>query len=223
MTFAVSIVQCFAGQFPGGLFNLDALKESSRKLLSPLVGLLAKIGIGPFSVTTIGLILTAAASWFVWDGRYIAGVAFLFMGSILDAVDGELARRLDKVSKAGAIFDSSCDRIGEILIFGAILAGRVGEAHHSTVYLVPAAIGGSYMVSYLRARAEGVNLSCSVGVFTRTERLVLLLAGLLAAGLWKTEAVIIMLAILVAGTWFTAGQRFIKVIRDGKGISLDSR
>lgn len=185
--------------------------------------LLVKIGIGPFSVTAIGLFLTVVAAWFVWDGRYIAGVAFLFAGSILDAVDGELARRLDKVSKAGAIFDSSCDRIGEILIFGAILAGRVGEAHHSMVYLVPAAIGGSYMVSYLRARAEGVNLSCSVGIFTRTERLVLLLAGLFAAGLWKTEAVVIMLAIFVAGTWFTAGQRFIKVIRDGRGIPLDSQ
>lgn len=203
-------------------FNLETLKESGRKLLNPLIGLLAKVGIGPFSVTTIGLFMTAVAAWFVWNGQYIAGVVFLIVGSILDAVDGELARRKDVVSKAGAVFDSCCDRIGEILIFGAVLAGKVGEAHHIMVYLVPAAIGGSYMVSYIRARAEGVNLSCSVGIFTRVERLVLLIAGLIAAGLWKTEAVVIILAVIAAGTWFTAVQRFVKVIRDGKGISLDN-
>ncbi|MCD4776075.1 MAG: CDP-alcohol phosphatidyltransferase family protein [Candidatus Aegiribacteria sp.] len=183
---------------------------------------MAKVGIGPFSVTTIGLLMTAVAAWFVWDGKFIAGVVFLIVGSILDAVDGELARKKDVASKAGAVFDSSCDRIGEILIFGALLAGKAGEAHHILVYLVPAAIGGSYMVSYIRARAEGVNLSCSVGIFTRTERLLLLMGGLVAAGLWKTEAVVIMLAVLAAGTWITAGQRFVKVIRDGRGISLDN-
>ncbi len=201
--------------------NLGNLKESGRKLLFPFVGLLAAIGIGPFSVTTIGLILTGVAAWFIWTGQYIIGAAIFIIGSILDAVDGELARRKNLESKAGAVYDSCCDRIGEVLIFGALLAGKAGEAHHSLVYLVPATIGGSFMVSYIRARAEGVNISCSVGLFTRTERLVLLMVGLVAAGLWDTEAVVIMLIVLTAGTWFTAGQRFAKVIRDGRGISLD--
>jgi phosphatidylglycerophosphate synthase len=207
--------------FPGGLINLENLKNAGRKLLHPLVGFLAGIGMGPFSVTTTGLVFTAVAAWFVWDGEFVAGAAFLVVGSILDAVDGELARRKNMVSKAGAVFDSSCDRIGEVLIFGALLAGKAGEAHQALVYLVPATIGGSYMVSYIRARAEGVGLSCSVGAFTRTERLLLLMAGLVAAGLWDTKAVVIMLIVLSAGTWFTAGQRFVKVIRDGRGIPLD--
>ena len=203
------------------MFNLEYIKEFGRKLLNPLIGLLERIGIGPFSVTTIGLLMTAVAAWFIWDGQYITGVVFFVLGSILDAVDGELARRKGMVSKAGAVFDSSCDRIGEILIFGSILAGKAGEAHSIMVYLIPAVIGGSYMVSYIRARAEGVNLSCSVGIFTRTERLVLLIAGLLAAGLWKLEALVIILAVLAVGTWFTAGQRFVKVIRDGRRVPLD--
>ncbi len=148
-------------------------------------------------------------------------MAFLIIGSILDAVDGELARRKGVVSKAGAIFDSSCDRIGELLVLGAFLAGKAGASQHSLVYLVPAAIGGSYMVSYVRARAEGVNLSCSVGIFTRTERLIILMAGLLAAGLWGSGAIVIMLALLAAGSWITAVQRFARVIRDGRGVSLD--
>ncbi len=178
---------------------------------------------GPFSVTTIGLIATAVAAWFIWDGEFIVGVVFFIVGSILDAVDGELARRKNAVSKAGAVFDSCCDRIGEVLIFGALLAGKAGEAHRVMIYLVPAAIGGSYMVSYIRARAEGLNLSCSVGMFTRTERLVLLMAGLVAAGLWDTQALVITLVILAAGSWFTAGQRFAKVLRDDREISLDDK
>jgi CDP-diacylglycerol--glycerol-3-phosphate 3-phosphatidyltransferase len=203
-------------------FNLETLKESGRKLLNPLVRLLAAIGMGPFSVTTLGLLMTAVAAWFIWDGKFIVGVVFFIFGSILDAVDGELARRKNAVSVAGAVFDSCCDRIGEVFIFGALLAGKAGEAHHVMVYLVPATIGGSFMVSYIRARAEGVNLSCSVGIFTRTERLVLLMAGLIAAGLWDTQALVITLIVLAVGTWFTAGQRFAKVIRDGRGISLDN-
>ncbi|MCD4702048.1 MAG: CDP-alcohol phosphatidyltransferase family protein [Candidatus Aegiribacteria sp.] len=221
MTFAVSILHCFAEQIPGGLFNLENIRNAGRKLLFPLVSLLAAIGMGPFSVTTIGLLMTAVAACFIWDGNFIAGVAFFIVGSILDAVDGELARRKNAESVAGAVFDSCCDRIGEVLIFGALLAGKAGEAHHVMVYLVPAAIGGSFMVSYIRARAEGLDLSCSVGLFTRTERLVLLMAGLVAAGLWDTQALVIMLIVLAAGSWFTAGQRFAKVIRDGRGISLN--
>ena len=180
-----------------------------------------KIGMGPFSVTAAGLVLTFIAAWFVWDGSYIAGIVFLVVGSILDAVDGELARMKNIATKAGAIFDSSFDRIGELLVLAALLAGDAGSAHHVLVYLIPAAIGGSYMVSYVRARAEGVGLSCSNGLFTRTERLVLTIAGLLAAGLWDSRAVVVTVAVLAVGAWFTAAQRLIKVIRDGRGVSLD--
>ena len=166
------------------MIHLVDFREAGRRLLDPLVSLLARTGMGPFSVTTAGLLFTAVAAWLVWEGSYFAGTAFLIIGSILDAMDGELARRKGIVSKAGAVFDSSCDRIGELLIFGSMLAGEAGAAQPSLLYLVPAALGGSYMVSYVRARAEGVNLSCSVGIFTRTERLVLLIAGLVAAGIW---------------------------------------
>jgi CDP-diacylglycerol--glycerol-3-phosphate 3-phosphatidyltransferase len=203
------------------LIHLVDIREAGRRLLDPLVSLLARTGMGPFSVTTAGLLLTAVAAWLIWGGRYFTGTAFLIVGSILDAMDGELARRKGIVSKAGAVLDSSCDRIGELMIFGSMLAGEAGAAQPSLLYLVPAALGGSYMVSYVRARAEGVNLSCSVGIFTRTERLVLLIAGLVAAGIWGSTAIVVMLWILSAGTWITAVQRFARVIRDGRGVSLD--
>ena len=201
--------------------NLESIRKAGRNLLIPIIRLLVLTGVSPFTVTALGLLLTIVASWLVWDGKYIAGVAVFITGSILDAMDGELARRQGIESKAGAVFDSSCDRIGEIFMFAAILAGKAGAAHHELVYLVPAAIGGSFMVSYVRARAEGVNLSCSVGLVTRTERLILLIMGLVVSGLWDTRAIVLALAILAVGTWFTAGQRMIKVFRDGREISTD--
>ncbi len=201
--------------------NLENIRNAGRKLLIPVIRLLIATGISPFAVTALGLLLTVVASWLVWDGKYITGVVVLIIGSILDAVDGELARKKGIESKAGAVFDSSCDRIGEIFLFAAILAGKAGNAHPELVYLVPAALGGSYMVSYVRARAEGVNLSCSVGLVTRTERLILLIMGLVVSGLWDTKAIVFALAILAVGTWFTAGQRMVKVFRDGREVPTD--
>lgn len=214
------ILPCFTER-AGRFTELDRIKQTGRRLLDPIVSLLAWMGMGPFSVTSAGLLLTAAAAVLVWHGSYIPGAGLLIAGSILDAVDGELARRKGIVSKAGAVFDSSSDRIGELLVFGAMLAGKAGSDHGSMVYLVPAAIGGSFMVSYVRARAEGVNLSCSVGIFTRTERLVLLITGLVAAGIWGGTALVVLLSVLSAGTWVTAVQRFVRVIRDGRGVSLN--
>lgn len=201
--------------------NRDNIRKTGRKLVSPLVSLLARAGIGPASVTVFGLLITACSAWLIWRADYLLGAVVLTVGSILDAVDGELARRQDVVSKWGAVFDSSFDRIGETLLLGALLAGSAGMAHRSLVYLVPAALGGSYMVSYVRARAETVGIECSVGLLTRTERLVILIAGLLGAAIWDERAVVVVLTVLAAGTWFTTGQRLMKVIRDGRGVPLD--
>jgi len=201
----------------------ESLRKTGRSLLLPIVDLLAGCGVSPSAVTVFGLLVTGVAAWLIWDGSYVAGAAVLIVGSALDAVDGELARRRGTVSRSGAVLDSSCDRIGETLILGALLAGRAGSAHPSLVWLVPAAMGGSFMVSYVRARAEGVGLSCSVGILTRTERLVLLIAGIAASGIWDGRAVVIALAALSAGAWITVVQRLSKVMRDGRGLPPDGR
>lgn len=182
-----------------------------------------RTGTGPFPVTAAGLVLTAAAAWFVWGGRYIPGAVLLAAGSVLDAVDGEIARRKGMVTRAGAVIDSAFDRIGELLIFGAMLAGDAGMAHRSLAYLVPASIGGAYMVSYVRARAEAEGISCSVGLFTRTERLLLVMAGLVAAAFWNTSALVIALAVMTGGTWLTAAQRLLRVVRDGRAAPHEER
>ncbi len=72
--------------------NRDNLRKNGRKLLRPLVSLLAQLRVGPSSVTVFGLLVTACASWLIWGGNYLIGAIVLLVGSILDAVDGELAR-----------------------------------------------------------------------------------------------------------------------------------
>jgi phosphatidylglycerophosphate synthase len=200
--------------------GIDVARSAGRRLLEPLIKVLARLRVNPSAVTVSGFALSGFAAWLVWNGSYWQGAVVLFLGSILDAVDGSLARMLDLESQNGAILDSSLDRVAEILVMAAILAGPAGSEHRSIVYLVPAALGGSFMVSYIRARAEGEGIECSVGAFTRTERLVLLILGLFFAGLLDAGSVVLVwiLMVVAIGSWLTAGQRLIRVMKLGRGM-----
>lgn len=203
--------------------NLDKIRCFFKGLLTPVVRLLVRIGVTPAAATVTGLAITMAASWLVYRGSFLAGGVILIAGSLFDAVDGSIARATNSSSKGGAALDSSLDRIGEILIFTAVLAGKAGSEHDSLLLIVPAAMGGSLMVSYVRARAEGLGLDCKVGLFTRTERLVVLIAGITLAPLlpWGTGLILWSCAAVALGSWLTALQRLLKVTRDGMGIPLD--
>lgn len=198
--------------------GLDNTRKAGRQLLEPLVKLLARLGVSPAAVTVSGLVMACIASGFIWNGLYWQGALLLYLGSILDAVDGGLARELGRESRAGAVLDSTLDRIGELLVLAAILTGTAGTEHKVLLYLVPAALGGSFMVSYVRARAEGVGIECSVGVFTRTERLVLIITGLVLAGILAAGSSVLvwMLAVVSGGTWLTVAQRLWVVTRNGR-------
>jgi CDP-diacylglycerol--glycerol-3-phosphate 3-phosphatidyltransferase len=150
-------------------------------------------------------------------GSYLAGASVLVAGSLLDALDGGVARKLGKVSRAGAVLDSSCDRIGETLIYAAIIAGTAAASSPVLRFLAPAALGGSYMVSYVRARAEGAGIACSVGLFTRTERLVLLTVALVAAELLRSPGPLVWIcAVIAAGSWATAVHRLLRVYSEDR-------
>lgn len=203
--------------------NLEKVRNALKGLLTPLVSLLVKLGVTPAGATLAGLFITLCASWLVYRGSFLAGGLILIAGSLFDAVDGSIARMTGSASKGGAALDSSLDRVGEILIFTAVLAGKAGNEHDSLLFIVPAAMGGSLMVSYVRARAEGLGIECKVGLFTRTERLVLLIAGIVLASLlpWGTSVILWSCTAVAAGSWFTALQRLVKVTVDGRGLPLD--
>ncbi len=201
--------------------NLHGTRMFFKGLLTPVVKLLVKMGVTPAGATIMGLFITLIASFFVYKGLYLLGGAVLIIGSLFDAVDGSIARMTNTSSKGGAALDSVLDRVGEVLVLTSVLAGEAGKEHNSMLIVVPLAIGGSLLVSYVRARAEGLSIECKVGWFTRTERLVFVISGIIFSSFWGTDVLLWSCVIIAVGSWITALQRLLKVTRDGAGVPLN--
>ncbi len=201
--------------------NLHRIRMFFKGLLTPVVKLLVKMGVTPAGATVMGLFITLVASFFVYKGLYLLGGGVLIIGSLFDAVDGSIARMTNTSSKGGAALDSVLDRVGEVLVLTSVLAGEAGKEHNSMLLVVPLAIGGSLLVSYVRARAEGLSIECKVGIFTRTERLVLVISGIVFSSFWGTDVLLWSCVIIAVGSWITALQRLLKVTRDGAGVPLN--
>jgi CDP-diacylglycerol---glycerol-3-phosphate 3-phosphatidyltransferase len=153
------------------------LKKMFRGAAGPLGGALARIGVPADLVTVLGLMLAVAASYgFVEGRRRLSFVALLFSG-LCDLVDGAVARAGGKRGTSlGAALDSTLDRYGEGLVMGAVVV-RLGAtgAPRWLILLGLLAWIGSFLVSYVRARSEGLGIPCEVGILERPERWVLLL------------------------------------------------
>jgi CDP-diacylglycerol--glycerol-3-phosphate 3-phosphatidyltransferase len=166
-------------------------------------------------VTVIGLLITAAAAIVITQGWLIAGAVILVVGSLLDAVDGALARATGGGTPFGSFLDSTLDRASEAILYLGV-AGyylTTSAAPATPVLLAMLALAGSFLVSYSHARAEGIGLSASVGLAPRTERLVLIIAGIGIAGLGFTQALLGALVIIVVLTAATVIQRIWHVWR----------
>ena len=148
------------------------------RILEPVAGLLARLHITPNQATVFGFLLTVGVSLIIAAGNLPLAGWLLIATVAFDAVDGTLARMTDSVSPFGAFLDSTLDRWAEIaLYFGlAWYFTRTGQDY--AVLLAMAALAASLMVSYTRARAEGIGAPLKEGVFTRFERLVVLIIGL---------------------------------------------
>ncbi len=201
-------------------FDQKRLRDRGRTLLSPLVGCLVSLGATPTGVTVAGLVVCLGAAVLAWAGLYWQAGLTMMVGSLFDALDGGVARRTGKVSKAGAALDSSLDRIAESAMFTGLLAGKAGSEHVTVLYAAPLAMAGSFLVSYVRARAEGLGIACEVGVFTRTERLVVMIVSLFAAEVAGSAAISAGCVVIALGAWATAARRLITVFRAGAGRPL---
>ncbi len=157
------------------------IKSSSYNLLNPLIGLLEKTGISPNQITTFGFLLNIGATVILIVGaeqaeknnyHYLTwfGIVLLFAG-VFDMLDGQLARRLDKMTKFGALFDSTIDRYSELIMFFGISYYLVSYHYLLSSVFAFIAMIGSVMVSYVRARAESLNVECKVGLMQRPERI----------------------------------------------------
>ena len=197
-----------------------ASRERARRAVSdyvekPVAGLMNRIGLTPNLVTLIGLLIAAGGAWLVAVGEWrIGGIVVLF-GGAFDMFDGALARMTGRASKFGALLDSVADRVAEALTLFGILAFYLISDDDVGAALAYVAIIGSLMVSYMRARSEGLGIDCKVGVMTRPERVAAVGFGLIAAH-WFPVVLPIVLGTIGALTAITAVHRLIHTAR---GIS----
>jgi CDP-diacylglycerol--glycerol-3-phosphate 3-phosphatidyltransferase len=188
----------------------------ARSLASRSIGGLARTRVTPNALTTAGVSLCLAASVIVFfENRnewlyYWLGAVLFVVGSILDILDGALARAGGKTTPFGAFLDSTTDRVGEGAMLGAIALIFHRHDHPVALALAFAAVAGSFLVSYTRAKAEGLGLRGDVGIGSRAERVVVITGGLVLApiSIWLLVAAI---ALLTATAWLTVLQRVLFV------------
>jgi len=149
------------------------------RIVEPIARLLTRLGLTPNTVTVLGFLLSAAVALVLATGRLTLSGLLLIATLAFDAVDGTMARTQGTTSRFGAFLDSTLDRWTELFLYGALVWHYLQIGQNVNVLLTVAAMSTSVMVSYTRARAEGVGLPCKEGIFTRFERMVVLIVGLL--------------------------------------------
>jgi len=174
--------------------------------LSPIGKNLHRAGITADVVTITGIIMAVAASISVAFGSLRLGFVLLVLTGISDALDGPVAKASGSASLRGAFFDSVSDRLTDALLLGGIAWFLIGDNPGYTVMLPVAVMFVSLLISYQRAKAESLGFEAKGGLMERAERFIVLAIGLLFS-----EALIVILWIMLVLSSFTAVQRFVKV------------
>ncbi len=156
----------------------DRIHQSLDRHLLPLCRVLAGFGVRPNQITLTGTLLCLLGAVLVATDRLVLGGLIWLAGSVLDMLDGALARSQNQVSRGGAFLDSTLDRISEGVLFTAIAYHFAAQGAALEAAVTVLALLGALLVSYTRARAEALGAECKVGIITRAERVVLLSLGL---------------------------------------------
>jgi len=148
--------------------------------------------------------------------NHLMAAGFLMLGAgLFDTLDGALARLTSRTTRFGAILDSTIDRISEALLLLCILIIYINEPSSTIALLAAIAIPSSLLVSYIRARAEAMGLECKAGIFTRTERVVVLALGLILSQF--NYALTVALSVIVIFSLLTVIHRLVHVWQQAKG------
>jgi CDP-diacylglycerol--glycerol-3-phosphate 3-phosphatidyltransferase len=214
----------------------ERLQHGTHAAVRPLVELLVQVGVTPNHLTLTGLVFSLLSGFLFFEGQPLLGALVLAVAGLCDILDGEVARRAGVVSRFGAFLDSTLDRVSEAVVLLGIMGfylsnlpilvrypllafaqrsrGLEPETWAGVAFMAALALVGSFLVSYTRARAEGLGLDCKVGWFERPERMVLLIVAGLVAGavgrFWPLPAALMLLAVL---SFATAAQRVAHVYR----------
>jgi len=154
-----------------------AIGTGSKWLLDKIVGVLAATGVNPNFLTFLGLVVNFVAAAYFALGHFRIGAFIIFFAGFLDILDGQVARRQNRVTAFGAFYDSTLDRYADMALYMGLLVYYSVSGRTPYVVLAAVATAGSVMVSYARARAESLIPLCKVGFMERPERLVLLIIG----------------------------------------------
>lgn len=194
------------------VFISEKNRERYLRIVSPFGDILSKIGIHPNVLTISGLIMSIVAGVFYAMGSFFWAAWVVVLAGTCDVLDGLIARKRNQNSKFGAFFDSTLDRYSDLCLFAGIAyyfaqhpseisSIQEGSAiiinNPWTIFIIIMAIAGSFMVSYTRARAEGLGIECKVGLMQRPERIVLLIIGSLLGAIPGIGIYIMKLTLLI--------------------------
>jgi CDP-diacylglycerol---glycerol-3-phosphate 3-phosphatidyltransferase len=175
--------------------------DDVESVVRPVGRLVARTGLSANALTTFGLLLTAAATWAVANGHPEIAAGFLIGGGLMDILDGSVARANHRATPFGGFYDSVTDRVSDGLILGGV-AWWISDQPRLFMLTIVALVAAE-VTSYVRARAEAIDLTCSIGILERAERAVLLMLALLLHQ-WLLEPVLWVLAV---GSTVTVVQR----------------
>lgn len=191
------------------------LRPVMGRVVDPLVMLLARLGVTPDAVTATGTLgVVAAALVFFPRGSFLIGAFVITFFVLTDTVDGALARNRGTVSSFGAWLDSTCDRVADGAIFAGLALYFADQRDQPMLAVTLFVLVSSAVVSYEKARAEGLGMTCNVGIAERPERLILVLVatGFVGFGL-PVELIDGALWLLAALSTVTVVQRLVAVRR----------
>lgn len=196
------------------MLNLH-VRPAVGRVVDPVATGLLRTGVSPDAVTLVGTLgVTLGALVFFPRGMFFVGTAVVFFSVLTDLLDGAMARRLGRTSPFGAWLDSTCDRIADAAIFSGLVLWYTGAGDDPVLAGVALfCLVAGMVISYAKARAEGLGLRCDVGLAERAERLILVLAGTLLAGLGLPVALAVALWLLAAASAVTVVQRLVEVRR----------
>lgn len=190
-------------------------KTAARHITEPLMAILKRSRLKPNTLTWIGLAMSIIAAGTIATNHLLISGFLVLLSGLFDILDGALARLTNQTTRFGALLDSTFDRISDAVLLLGLLALYISSGGTLEIVLIFLALVGSFLTSYVRARAEGIGIDCPIGLFTRAERVIILTLGLVLNQFYKFSILIALLVLAVLG-FVTVGQRLFYVWQKAK-------
>lgn len=176
---------------------IEFLKPAYNAALNPIAKICIRLGLSPNAITLFGVALSCVSAYFVASGSWIIASVIISISACMDGLDGLVARQTAKTSAFGAVLDSCCDRVTEFAWFLGICIYFLHSSHFSPMAVICCfcAMASSFMVSYIRARCEGMHIQCSRGLLQRPERIIIIVFCLLCGPIVMTIGLVLLSAL----------------------------